>query len=153
MAAQPREGALGLGAEFDVGKGVRGSRFEGRGWSAFFYADLDEFGAGADADIVAARGDEFRLGLRIGGEDFEDGDKVFIREFGGDATEQAAEVAFGDAALPSEITLVHRAMFDATLQGDGKVAHGVKNDEGRMTRVEKSAECGMRNAEWDRKDE
>lgn len=125
LAAEPGEGAFGFLAEFDV-RIFRGWRIEDSGLGGgFFDGDLDEFGAGADAYIHAAGDDEFGLGLWIGDEHFERGDKVFIGEFGGFAAEQAADVAARDAAGFGEVALVHRTAFDAALKGDGEVAHAI----------------------------
>lgn len=123
LASEPGERTLGFPREFDLRKGRGGRRVGRDGDGGFVDADVNEFGAGADAGVHAAGGDEFGLGLGVGGEGVEQRSEVGVGEFGELAAQEAAEVAAGDAALAGEVGLVHLASLQATLQGDAEVAH------------------------------
>ena len=151
LTAQPGKRALRLMTQFNMVEfsGARSWKF-GAGRVGFLDADLDQFRSRADAGIHAARGDEFGLGLRVGRKGFEQRGEIGVREFGELAAQEAADVAFGDAALFGEVALVHVATFEATLQGDAEVAHGRENEKVRMKNDDVQA---ARANGWDRKDE
>ena len=140
LTAQPGKRALGFGTEFNMRERCRGTSGECRGRIGFLDTDLNQFRAQGVSDtclyIHAARDDEFRLGLRVGGEGFEQGDKVGVGQVARLAAEQTADVAARNAAGFGEVALVHRATFEAALKGDGEVAHGEGKAEGKMMNAE-----------------
>ena len=68
--------------------------------------DFDKVGARPDARIHAASGDQLGLGELVGREDFKDGDEVLVRKLVRLTVEQAADVAFREAAPPGQFALV-----------------------------------------------
>ena len=122
LRPQPRKGALGFLREFHGAADGRGSVTGGRLGFADF--DFHQLGAGTDADIHAAGGDEFRLGDRLGGEQFQDGEKVFIGHFA-EAGVEAADVAGRNATEAAEIGLGIAAALAVALDGSGKKTHKI----------------------------
>jgi hypothetical protein len=110
------------------------------GGAAAVDPDFDQLGAGASgaghmARVHAAGGDEVGLGLGVGGEYFEGGDEVLIREVAGFATHYSADETAGQAALAADVALVEVPLFGLALEGDAEVAHW-RFDGGRL-RVER----------------
>ena len=100
------------------------------GWYGLFEADVNQVGArgasGTGQGVHATRRDELGLGVRVGGEEFEDGNEIVVGELVGLAAEEAADVALGEAASPGEFALVDAAALGLTLKGDAEVAHREK---------------------------
>lgn len=129
LAAQPRERFFCFMRQFHRGNaGGRTSEVGGLGTG--FDGNLDLFGAGADANIHAARGDELGLRRWIGGKYFEQRDEVFIRQIVRIAAEQAADVAPRQAGLTGDVALIHLPALNAALECGAEVAHDRMKAEG-----------------------
>jgi hypothetical protein len=125
LAAEPGEGAFGFLSKLHLRTEVFGGRSGFAGWG--FDGDFDEVGAGAAGGgglgVLAAGSDEFGLGERVGGEDFEDGGEVLVGEVAGLGAEDAADVAAGEAGGPGDVGLVEVATLGLALEDDGEIAH------------------------------
>jgi hypothetical protein len=93
------------------------------GLAGVFYADLDKLGARTDSCVHAASGNQFGLGVFVGRESFEEGDKVVVREVGVVAAKEAADVAAGKAGLPGEVGLCEAPAFCLALECHSEIAH------------------------------
>lgn len=123
LAAQPGEGAFGLLGELNLREVA--PRFI---WRRTFDPNLDQISAecaeGGGLGVHATCSDELGLGERVGRENFDEGEKVFVRELVEFAAEQSADVALGDAATTGDVALSKAATLGLALEGDAEVAHG-----------------------------
>lgn len=92
--------------------------------------DLDQIGAGYAtrtghlASVHALSSDQVGLGLRVGGEDVEDGDNVLIGKTVGFTIDEAADETAREAALAADVALVEVVLFGLALEGNAEIAHG-----------------------------
>ena len=120
LAAQPRKSTLGFMTQFNMRKFGRYPGFRG---GTFFDFYLNKIGAGADAGVHAARGNQFGLRDGVGGKGAEEGDEVGVGEFVRFAAEKAADVAAGKSGFAGQVALIHPASFDLSLESDFEVTH------------------------------